>query len=333
MTTMADVAKRAGVSLSTVSHVVNCTRLVSPETTNVVRTAIDDLGYTPNVIARALVRASTNTVGLAMSLSTNYYFQDIVAAIEKACAAMGQMVLITDTANDPELELAAVKELAQRRVDGVILAPSASNDNAAIRFLRNGGLPFVLVDRLIGDDNAGVALENTEAMESLIDHLAKHGHTRIALVAGEPGLRSTIERTVGFQRAMARHRLEIDPFYIHAGNATSDHARAATRALFALPQPPTAIASGNNLSTIGVMKALRELKLRVPDDVALIGFDDFEWADCFEPRLTVIAQPSEMIGTRTAELLLERIRDPQIPPVPVRLPGKLVIRCSCGCAE
>ena len=298
-----------------------------------VHKAIDALGYTPNIIARSLVRSSTNTVGLAMSLSTNYYFLDIVAAIEKACAAMGQMVLVTDTGDNPEQELNAVKELAQRRVDGVILAPSAATENSAIQFLRNAGLPFVLVDRIIGDDNAGVALENTEAMESLIDHLAFHGHKRIAFVAGEPGLRSTIERTVGFQRAMARHKLDLDPFYIRAGNPTSDAARAATHSLFELAKPPTAIASGNNLATIGVIKALRDLKLRVPDDIAVIGFDDFDWADCFEPRLTVIAQPSEMIGTRTAELLLERMRDPQIPPVPVRLPGKLVIRRSCGCAE
>lgn len=333
MTTMADVAKLAGVSLSTVSHVVNATRLVSPDTAEQVRKAIDTLGYSPNSVARSLARASTNTVGLAMSLSTNYYFLDIVAAIEKACAAMGMMVLVTDTCNDPDQELAAVRELVQRRVDGVILAPSASTDNAAIAFLRQAGVPFVLVDRIIGDDNAGVALENTEAMETLIDHLAFHGHQRIALVAGEPGLRSSIERTVGFQRAMARHKLEVDPFYIRAGNPTSEAARAATHALFALANPPTAIASGNNLATIGVIKALRDLKLRVPEDVAVIGFDDFEWADCFEPRLTVIAQPSEMIGTRTAELLLERMRDPQIPPVPVRLPGKLVVRRSCGCSQ
>jgi LacI family transcriptional regulator len=328
---MLDVARRAGVSLSTVSHVVNGTRYVNPETAGLVRDAIASMDYTPNTLARSLATATTHTVGLAISISTNYYFNDIVSAIERACAALGQLVFLCDTQNEPELELKVVRELVQRRVDGVIIAPSADPKNRAIEFLQAAKMPFVLVDRLTSAAADGVSLENHEAMEMLVDHLVGHGHTRIGLIAGEPGFRSTTERVEGYRFALEKHGIEPDEALIHAGNATSEIARAAAHELLALPDRPTAIASGNNLATIGVLKAVRDLGLRVPDDLALIGFDDFEWADCFEPRLTVIAQPTEQIGMRAAALLAGRIKSPEAPAVSVRLAPTLVVRHSCGC--
>ena len=332
---MADVARRAGVSLSTVSHVVNGTRVVSPETAMHVRATIAELGYAPNGVARSLATSSTRLVGLAISISTNYYFLDIVSAIESACAEIGLMVLLADTQNDPAREMHVLRDFAQRRVDGVILAPGPAENERQERvpldFLSASRLPFVLVDRLVREDVAGVALENVASMETLVDHLASHGHTRIALVANEPGMRSNNERREGFHRAMRRHGLEVDPAYERPGNSSSEDARRTTHGLLGLPNPPTAIASGNNLATIGVMKAVRDRSLRVPQDLALIGFDDFEWADCFEPRLTVIAQPCEAIGRLAAEMLVERIHAPGAPQAAVRLPSKLIIRRSCGC--
>jgi LacI family transcriptional regulator len=332
---MLDIAKHAGVSLSTVSHVVNKTRAVAPETAQQVEKAIAELGYTPNAVARSLATSTTRLVGFAISISTNNYFLDIVYSIEGACSAMGLTVALGDTRDDPEQELQVVRDFVQRRVDGVILAPgptAGDGDKAdSIDLLRSANVPFVLVDRIIGAETSGVALENVESMESLVRHLAWHGHKRIALVANEPGLRSTIERTAGFHRAMQRHDLPIDPAYVLPGNPTSESACRQTHYLLDLPNPPTAIAAGNNMATIGVMKAARDRGLRVPEDLALIGFDDFEWADCFEPRLTVVAQPCEMIGRRAAELLIEHIQDPDRPPVTLRLPSTLIIRRSCGC--
>lgn len=331
MATISDVARKAGVSVSTVSHVVNGTRHVNPETMEIVQKAITHLGFVPNAVARSLAMSTTNAVGIAISISTNYYFNDIVSSIERACASLGQLVFLCDTQNEPELELKVVRELVQRRVDGVIIAPSADPENRAIEFLSAAKMPFVLVDRLTSTKADGVCLQNRHAMETLVDHLVGHGHTRIGLIAGEPGFRSTIERTEGYMRALKKHGIAPDETLIHAGNASSEIARASAHKLFALAQRPTAIASGNNLATIGVLKAVRDLGLRVPEDLALIGFDDFEWADCFEPRLTVIAQPTEQIGQRAAELLAERIKEPGGAPKSIRLAPTLVIRRSCGC--
>ena len=333
MTTISDVARMAGVSASTVSHVVNKTRHVNPETMEIVQSAIDKLGFVPNAVARSLARSSTDTVGIAISVSTNYYFLDIVAAIERACAALGQMVLLCDTQNDPDRELAVVRELVQRRVDGIILAPSADPEHRALEFLTGSKTPFVLVDRLTSSKVDGVCSQNRRAMEVLVEHLIGHGHSRIGLVAGEPGFKSTLERLDGYERCLQKHRLEIDPELISAGNPTSEDARASANALFKLKSRPMAIASGNNLATIGIMKAVRDSGLRIPDDIVLIGFDDFEWADCFEPRLTVIAQSSDQIGMRAAELLAERIKHPDAPPRSIRLATHLIKRRSCGCPE
>jgi LacI family transcriptional regulator len=331
MATITDVARHAGVSVSTVSHVVNRTRHVNPGTMETVQKAIAHLGFVPNAVARSLARSTTNAVGIAISISTNYYFNDIVSAIERACAARGQLVFLCETQNDPELELKVVRELVQRRVDGVILAPSADPESRAIEFLIAAKMPFVLVDRVTSAKADGVCLQNRHAMEMLVDHLVSHGHARIGLIAGEPGLRSTLERHEGYLRALRKHGITPDAALIHAGNATSEIARASAHKIFALSNRPTAIASGNNLATIGVLKAVRDLGLRIPEDLALIGFDDFEWADCFEPRLTVIAQPTEQIGQRAAELLAERIREPEGTPKSIRLAPTLVVRHSCGC--
>jgi LacI family transcriptional regulator len=331
MATMLDVARRAGVSLSTVSHVVNGTRFVNPETAQLVQSAISAMDYSPNNLARALAMATTHTVGIAISISTNYYFNDIVSSIEKACASLGQLVFLCDTQNDPDTELKVVRELVQRRVDGIILAPSADPESRALNFLISSKVPFVLVDRLTSAKVDGVALQNRFAMEMLVDHLVSHGHRRIGLIAGEPGFRSTLERVEGYVKALKKHGIEPNQNLMHEGNLTSEEARRSAHKLFALKDRPTAIASGNNLATIGVMKAVGDAGLRVPDDLALIGFDDFEWADCFEPRLTVIAQPSDVIGMRAAELLAARIKSPDAPPKSIRLAPTLVLRRSCGC--
>jgi LacI family transcriptional regulator len=331
MATITDVARKAGVSVSTVSHVVNGTRHVNEDTMQLVQGAIQSLGFVPNAVARSLARSSTDAIGIAISISTNYYFNDIVSSIERACSQIGQLVFLCDTQNDPETELKVVREFVQRRVDGVILAPSADPENRAIEFLIASKMPFVLVDRLTSEKADGVCLQNVEAMETLVDHLVGHGHRRIGLITGEPGFKSTMERGEGYVRALKKHGIPVDRALMCEGNATSEEARISARRLFALKDRPTAIASGNNLATIGVMKAVHDSALRIPDDLALIGFDDFEWADCFEPRLSVIAQPSEAIGMRAAEMLAARIKTPLREPEHIRLAPMLVLRRSCGC--
>ncbi|MDR3438136.1 LacI family DNA-binding transcriptional regulator [Telmatospirillum sp.] len=331
MATIIDVARRAGVSVSTVSHVVNATRTVSPETTRLVAEAIAATGYTPNSIARSLARSATNSVGIALSAISNPYFSDIICAIGRECDRLGLMVFLCDTHDDPEHELQVVRGLHQRRVDGVLLAPAATSEQRALDYLRDNRVPCVLVDRAGSPEFDQVCVQNARAMAMVVEHLAGHGHRRIGFVGGQPGFATSLERAEGFRDAVLARGLDDDMALLQVGNGDLDAVTAAAFRLLALPKPPTAIATGNNLATVGTMRALRQAGLRVPDDMALIGFDDFEWADYFEPRLTTIAQPCQEIGRHAASLLMDRIKDYDGKRRTLRLAASLVIRNSCGC--
>ena len=330
MATISDVARRAGVSVSTVSHVVNGTRHVNADTRATVDAAIHALGYMPNAVAQSLARSTTNAVGIAISTSTSSYFMDIICAIEKACGELGQMVFLADTKDDPQTELEVVRALHQRRVDGIIFAPSADPERLAIRYIAGNKLPCVLVDRFIDEDLDQVGITNASSMMLMVEHLIRLGHRRIGLIAGQPNFTTTLERIDGYQTALRNHGIVLDPTLVHPGNSTVAEAARAATTLFVLDNRPTAIAAGNNLATIGVMQAIRTAGLHVPTDIALAGFDDFEWADCFEPRLTVMAQPCADIGRTAAILLSQRIKNHDSPRQSVRLEPKLVIRTSCG---
>jgi LacI family transcriptional regulator len=328
--TMADVARRAGVTKSTVSHVMNRTRTVSQETVAAVERAMDELGYVPNTLARSLARATTDTVGLAISSISNIYFSDIIQAVEKACTRLGLMVFLADTADDPEQELKLVRALHQRRVDGIILAPSADPKQSAIGYLRENDIPCVLLDRLVSREFDQIGVENTNAVRQLVNHLVWHGHWRIGMLSNQSGLATTLERIDGYRLGLSANGIAWDEALLEAGSGDTAANIQATLRLLDLRDRPTAIVAGNNLSTICAMRAIRERRLRIPQDIALVGFDDFDWADLFEPRLTLIAQPVAQIGEKAARMLVERIADRSLPPRTVRLEPSLVLRESCG---
>lgn len=326
---MDDVASRAGVSTSTVSHVLNGTRKVSPASVQAVQQAIQALGYIPNTLARSLARSSTSTIGVAISALSNHYFSETVHAIESECAKHGYMMLFVDTHDDPEQELRVVTALHHRRVDGVILAPS--NDSQALEYLRTNQIPAVLVDRMMSAQFDQVGVENTQATQALITHLIGHGHRRIGFIAGRTGFSTTDERVAGYKAALQAAGLAFDPQLLVNGGSNTEPARQATVQLLGLDAPPTAIMAGNNLMTLGAMHALRDAQLEVPGQMALVGFDDFDWADFFVPRLTLIAQPVNDLGARAVHLLLQRMATPEATPHSVRLAPSLQLRNSCGC--
>jgi LacI family transcriptional regulator len=327
---MADVAKRAGVSVSTVSHVLNKTRTVAPETVRAVEEAIAELGFTPNILARSLVRSSTNAIGVAISAITNIYFGEVLRGIQAECARHRLMMFFADTADEPDGQFEVVRELHQRRVDGMILAPVPDDEDRTLNYVKRHKIPVVFVDRLVDGPFDQVVVENRQPMKELVAHLAGHGHRRIALVSGLNGLSTTIERVEGYEAGLAAAGLSFDRSLIEDGSSDIETARAAVHRLLAKEKAPTAIITANNKMTIGAMKALRELKRRVPQDIALAGFDDFEWADSFEPRLTVIAQPCHAMGVKAVGMLVKRMKDAERKGRTVRLPAELRIRDSCG---
>ncbi|MDQ7251660.1 LacI family DNA-binding transcriptional regulator [Dongia sedimenti] len=328
MITISEVARAAGVSISTVAHVVNGTRDVAPDTAQLVNDAIARIGYQPNDTARYLEVESTRTVGLAISTLSNPYFGDITGAVEAECARLGLMVFLADTQDDPEKELTVIHVLHRRRVDGIIFAPSPEPIQA-LDYLMNSGLPCVLLDRMADRRFDQVGVDNVNAMDVLVEHVVLKGHRDIAFVAGQPGFATTIERIAGFQAALASRGIELPADRIVTGCGTTAVAAEAACRLLTGPQRPSAIVTGNNLSTIGVMRAMRELGLTVPDDVSLVGFDDFEWADLFEPRLTLLEQPCTELGRQAAALLIQRIAEPTGQRRTLRLPTTLKVRASC----
>ncbi|RAU45530.1 MULTISPECIES: LacI family DNA-binding transcriptional regulator [unclassified Pseudomonas] len=331
MVKMEDVARRARVSTSTVSHVLNGTRKVSAQTVDAVQQAVRELGYIPNTLARSLARSRTYTLGVAISALSNHYFSETVHAIETECARHGLMMLFADTHDDPVQELRVVEALHHRRVDGILLAPSSDPERAALGYLRTHAIPTVLVDRLAAEGFDQVGVENRASTQALVTHLIGHGHQRIGMIAGHRGLSTTEERIEGYQQALSDANLKFDDRLLVNGQSNSESARRAALSLLALPVPPTAIMAANNLMTIGAMQALREAGVQVPDQMALVGFDDFDWADFFLPRLSVIAQPVKALGERAVQLLLQRIDDPDGERQSERLPATLRIRNSCGC--
>lgn len=329
---MQDVARLAGVSLATVSHVLNETRYVSPDRVAMVRKAIAEIGFTPNSLARSLAKNSTSSVGLVFSWISNPYFADIIGAIETECYRAGFSVLLSDTNDDPEKELRIVQDLHERRVDGMFIAPCPDPADRTLAYLRKNKVCTVLVDRLAAPDFDQVGVDNQSAVFKLVDHLAGHGYREIALLPGHDGYATTNERIAAFSARMAYHGHAATARVCPPSNS-SDAAAAHAAALLAGPSRPEALVTGNNLSTIGAMRAIRQAGLRVPADIALVGIDDFEWADSFEPRLTVVAQPCQDIGKSAADLMRARIKSPLSTVKTLRLNPKLICRDSCGCKK
>ncbi|GAA0484574.1 LacI family DNA-binding transcriptional regulator [Streptomyces olivaceiscleroticus] len=332
MATMVDVARRAGVSVATVSHVLNETRPVRPDTRKSVLDAIDELGYTHNTLARSLVTSRTRSIGLAVSAISNPYFTEILQGVEAGALEAGYSLLIADPHDDPAHERKVVQLLHERRVDGMIIAPSAEPAEL-VEYVTKREVPTVFLDRLVGDAYDQVCAESTTPVRQLVEHFADLGHTRIGLIAGLPGLSTTTERVAGYREGLRARGLPFAPELLAGGNSEAEGAEDATRHLLAAPEPPTAVITANNAMTIGALKALGELGLRVPRDIALACFDDFSWADLFSPRLTAIAQPSREIGAAAVQLLLDRLEQPTRPPRTVRLPCAFIHRTSCGCGE
>ncbi|MFJ4470402.1 LacI family DNA-binding transcriptional regulator [Streptomyces sp. NPDC089424] len=338
MATMADVARSAGVSVATVSHVLNGTRPVLPRTRQAVLDAVDRLGYTPNTLARSLVTSRTRSIGLAVSAVSNPYFTEILQGVEATALEEGYGLLIADPHEDPRHERKVVQLLHERRVDGLIVAPSPS-PRELLSYLHRHKVPTVLLDRVVDDPASGtprfdqVCARGTEPVTSLVTHLAELGHRRIGLVAGRRGLSTTAERITGYRHGLAAAGLPHDERLVAHGDSESAAGERATAALLSLATPPTALVTANNAMTIGALHALRARGLSVPDDIALCCFDDFAWADLFSPRLTAIAQPSKDLGAQAVRILLERLAAPDRPARTVRLPCTFVHRTSCGCPE
>ncbi|AJW40781.1 ribose operon repressor [Rhodococcus sp. B7740] len=329
---MDDVARLAGVSVSTVSHVLNGTRNVNAATRERVDAAIAEIGYRRNVVARSLAAGRTHTVGLSIAALTNPYFGSLVHAVEQRLSEAGYVLILGDSHDEPRSERRVTDSLLDRQVDGMILAPAAGSEFSTIPEIVRSGTPLVLIDRMLDVSCDQVGPENDASAHELTTHLLDAGHRRIAIVRGIEGISSTTERFDGYARALADRGIELDPRLILDGRSNVEVAESRVRELMSGPDRPSAMVSMNNSMTIGSLKAVRGLGLSIPADLAFVCYDDFEWSDLFEPRLTAAAQDVQTIGRTAADLVLRRIEGHEDAPRSIRVPTTFTHRNSCGCS-
>ncbi len=312
--TLKDVALHAGVSVKTVSRVVNGEPGVVDELSSRVRAAISELNYQPNLGARALRRRDrrSSTIAVLLEDLSNPYSARVLRAIEEVAHERAVAVLAASLEENPERERQLIAAMSRHRVDGVILAP-ASDDHGYLAVEQGAGVPFVFVDRpprhLAAD---AVVVDARDATRAAVAHLLAAGHRRVAYLGDLTRIATALERRAGYRDALGDAHLAEDPELVVMELHSVEAAQAAATRLLALPDPPTAFFAGQNLLTMGVVYALRARGLA--QRVALAGFDDFDLADVLEPAVTVVAQDLEAVGRRAAELLFARVDGAQGPP-------------------
>ncbi|MCA0322597.1 MAG: LacI family transcriptional regulator [Actinobacteria bacterium] len=321
MPTMIDVARLAGVSVSTVSHVVNGTRHVEPATLERVRAAIDQTSYRPDRLARSLKRAQSDTVGVIVSDPSEPAFAEMVHGIEEEATKAGLTLLLASSGEDPGREERAVQALLDRRVDGLILARAAGSTDRIMQLIAQDKRPLVLMDRLHEADVDQVGVENAAAMRDLVSTLRAQGHQRIGLVAGDLAVPTLLERHSGF---------EGDPALMVVGARDVASAREQAAVLLERVDRPTAIVAASTVLTAGLLYAARDLRLTIPTDLVVASFDGFAWSDLFLPPIITVRQPAMRVGAEAMRLLGHRIADPDGPRRTVRLEPVLELLSGDG---
>ncbi len=328
MPTIREVASRAGVSPTTVSHVINNTRFVSAEARQRVLDAMAELNYRPNVLARSLRRGETRTLGLILPDSANPFFAEIARAIEDAAFSAGYNVILGNSENELAKEQVYVDVLVNKQVDGLIFVATGDHSPSLEHLTRNG-LPVVVVDRRLSNlDVDTVLTDNLQGGLSAARYLLNLGHRRIACITGPSNLTPSAERVIGYRRALEEHGLPVEENLIRKGDFHPRSGYHAAVELIRSQPPPTAIFICNDMMAIGALRALSEAGLRVPQDCSLIGFDDIELASFITPPLTTIRQDKAALAEAAVTLLLERIAEPDLPARTRILPTQLIERLS-----
>jgi LacI family transcriptional regulator len=322
---MRDVAERAGVSLKTVSRVINEEAGVARHTAERVGAAIAELGFQRNDLARSLRQGrSSSTIGLIIEDVGNPFYSAIAQAVEAAAREHGCMLIVASCEEDPERERAMVESLLRRRVDALLLVP-ASRDHAYLGRELGDTTPIVFLDRPPeGIDADSVLLDNQGGARLAVEHLLAGGHRRIAYIADRDAMFTPSERLAGYRQAMAAAGAHSDPALVRLGSHHATEAEATVRELLALPpgRRPTAIFCGNNRHTVGALRALHGLE----HEIALVGFDDFELADLL--GTTVVRHDSQELGLHAAALAFARLEGLDGPPRQIIVPSELVVRGS-----
>lgn len=331
MASMNEVAKRAGVSIATVSRVLNNSESVNEETRAKILKAIKELKYQPSRVAKRLRSKSGagNLLGVLIPDIQNPFYVDVLRGIEDVAYQNNYVIIMCNFNQDEKKEAMYLDILESEAIDGLIAAPAHEDDQRIKKIMRNG-LPVVCVDRsLKGVDADIVWVNNEEGAFQAVSFLIERGYKRIAHIGGLTTIPSSRLRDSGYRKALVSSGFPVDESLIVHGDSTYASGIQFMEQLLNLPAPPDAVFTGNNLITLGALEAINTRKLRIPQDIAILGFDDMNWSNALNPPLTAVRQPAYEIGKRAGELLIQRINDPKRPCIQMTLNSELKVRSSC----
>jgi LacI family transcriptional regulator len=324
--TMRQIAAAAKVSIGTVSHVINDTAKVRPKLRERVLEAIRRLGYQPSALAQGLRRRRTNMLGMIIPDITNPFFPGVVRGAEDVAYKRSYRMILCNADNDAEKEHSYIRELRSYHVAGLLIIPSSGAEIAAhLRTYTSSSVPVVCIDRVPeGWKGDAVLVANENGAYEGTRHLIEMGHHRLAVITGPLKLTNAVDRLKGFKRALEESKLRLEEEFLQEARFDAPSGYQAALRLLRMPERPTAIFACNDLMAFGVLQAARELGIRCPEDLSIVGFDSLEFTKLTDPSLTSIHQPGYELGATAARLLLQRIDGMQTPPKRLSLSTELM---------
>lgn len=331
MATLADIAREAGVSKATVSLALNGKPGVAPATRRRILEIAERLNYQPNASAKSLALQRTHTLGVIVPDITSPFYAELVKGVEKEASENGYYLMLCTTTGKPSREKMYLRLLGEQRVDGLIFI-TPRGDETLIHQIHSAGFPLVVVDRDIQaeDGVVEVIVDNFHGALAAVEHLIALGYRRIGFINGLPELQASRDRLRGYQLALREHGITPDEQWIQAGDFQEEGGYRCMQRLLRLSPPLEAVFVASDLMAMGAIRALREAGISVPEDVAVVGFDDIPASAYFNPPLTTVRQPMSKMGAMACRLLLQLIKGEEILERKVILQTKLVIRASCG---
>ena len=326
---MKDVARLAGVSTSTVSHVINKDRFVSEAIRLRVEDAIRTLNYAPSALARSLKLNQTRTIGMLITASSNPFFSLLVRGVERSCFERGYSLVLCNTDGDEQRMNRNLETLLQKRVDGLLLLCTETHQPSPAIMKRYPAIPTVMMDWSPFDGGSDVIQDNSLLGGDIATrYLIDKGYTRIACVTGPLDKTPARLRLEGYRTAMQRAGLPVAEGYEVIGDFEFAGGLRAMQSLLALPEPPQAVFMGNDAMAVGAYQALYQAGLRIPQDIALVGYDDIELASYMTPPLTTIHQPKDELGELAIDVLIHRMAQPELQQQRLQLTPELMVRGS-----
>ena len=328
--TLEEIAKATGFSVPTVSRVLTNSKYpVSLATRNLIKLAAETMGYRPNIAARSLRTDQTNTVGIIADDLVSPFVPSIVRGIQDYLKPFDYLSLITHSDWDPQVEQEAINTLVSRPVDGIIFVEYSHL--AISETLERSKKPYIFVHRLFGSSVLNSVVPDDFYGASLaVQHLVSLGHQRIAYINGPEGWYSAKRRLAGYTSELASQNLEFDPALLQPGDWEYEGGYAAAQNLLKVTPRPTAIFAANDLMALGAMGAIQDANLKVPGDIAVVGYDNRDFTRIFRPRITTVSMPVYEMGRTAAELLLRQIAEGRQDTPEIQVKGQLFIRETCG---